>query len=107
MRKQKCEWSLSSRVQLYYSRFSPDDRWIAFNAVRGTDLSTIYVVPAAGGEWTRITEEKAGLTSRTGLLMAGYFTLSLIAPRDISTFGDSLHPVSGKPVASLFKSHRI
>jgi Tol biopolymer transport system component len=43
---------------LYYSRFSPDDRWIAFNAVKGTDISTIYVTRASGGDWTRITEEK-------------------------------------------------
>jgi sugar lactone lactonase YvrE len=45
---------------LWQPRFSPDERWIIFNAVgaTGAGVSTIYVVPAAGGEWTRITEGK-------------------------------------------------
>jgi Tol biopolymer transport system component len=43
---------------LYQSRFSPDGRWIAFQAVRYSPRteSAIYVVPAAGGPWTRISK---------------------------------------------------
>ncbi len=48
---------------LFEPHFSPNGRWIAFNAVtvspqpRGTE-STIYVTSAAGGPWIRITEGK-------------------------------------------------
>jgi Tol biopolymer transport system component len=44
---------------LFREHFSPDGQWIAFLAVNrsiATD-SVIYVVPTAGGPWTRITEE--------------------------------------------------
>ncbi len=44
--------------ELWQPRFSPDDRWVVFNAVAQPDQSwsTLYVVPAAGGSWTQITE---------------------------------------------------
>ncbi|HKX31328.1 MAG TPA: winged helix-turn-helix domain-containing protein [Blastocatellia bacterium] len=43
---------------LYQTRFSPDDRWISFIAARAHEagVSTIYAIPAAGGEWKRLTE---------------------------------------------------
>jgi Tol biopolymer transport system component len=45
---------------LYQARFSPDQRWISFIAAPAIEagISTIYVIPASGGEWTRITEAK-------------------------------------------------
>ena len=45
---------------LWQARFSPDERWICFNAVNATRVvtSTIYVVGASGGDWIRITDEK-------------------------------------------------
>ncbi|HSF24380.1 MAG TPA: protein kinase [Blastocatellia bacterium] len=45
---------------LWQGHYSPDERWITFNAIRPTEsgVSTIYVIPAAGGEWRRITEGK-------------------------------------------------
>ena len=42
---------------LYQPHFSPDSRWIAFNAVNSL-TSTIYAIPAAGGPWIRITDGK-------------------------------------------------
>jgi Tol biopolymer transport system component len=43
---------------LWQGRFSPDGRWISFNAYNATDaaFSTIYVVSTSGGPWVRITE---------------------------------------------------
>lgn len=43
---------------LWQGRFSPDGRWISFNAFSATDaaVSTVYVVPASGGPWIPITE---------------------------------------------------
>ncbi len=45
---------------LYQARFSPNDRWISFTAAKAMEagISTIHVIPAAGGEWRQITEGK-------------------------------------------------
>jgi Tol biopolymer transport system component/DNA-binding winged helix-turn-helix (wHTH) protein len=49
-----------SEMNLWQARFSPDQKWISFIAVKAMEagISTIYVVPASGGEWKRITEAK-------------------------------------------------
>src|SRR5262249_1791192 len=39
--------------------FAPDGRWIVFEAVANSATaaeSTLYIVPTAGGSWTRITD---------------------------------------------------
>lgn len=43
---------------LWQGRFSPDGRWISFNAFNATDpsVSTIYMISASGGEWVKLTE---------------------------------------------------
>jgi Tol biopolymer transport system component/DNA-binding winged helix-turn-helix (wHTH) protein len=43
---------------LWQGRFSPDGRWISFNAFNATDpsVSTVYVISASGGEWIKLTE---------------------------------------------------
>jgi Tol biopolymer transport system component/DNA-binding winged helix-turn-helix (wHTH) protein len=43
---------------LWQGRFSPDGRWISFNAFNATDpsVSTVYVVSSSGGEWVKLTE---------------------------------------------------
>jgi Tol biopolymer transport system component len=45
---------------LYQARFSPDDRWVSFIAAKAVEagISTIHVIPAAGGPWKQITEGK-------------------------------------------------
>ena len=46
---------------VWQDRFSPDGRWIVFEAVRDQDTrieSTIYVVAVDGGQWVRITDGK-------------------------------------------------
>ncbi len=45
---------------LWQAHQSPNGRWIVFIAIKTTEsgISTIYTVPASGGEWTRITEGK-------------------------------------------------
>ena len=89
---------------LYYSRFSPDDRWIAFNAVKGTDLSTIFVTAVSGGEWTRITEEK-GWSDKPNWSPDGkilYFVSDRITGY-LNVWGIHFDPVSGKPVGEPFQ----
>jgi Tol biopolymer transport system component/DNA-binding winged helix-turn-helix (wHTH) protein len=49
---------------LWHAHFSPDQRWILFQGVNVNEkvtepsLSTIYVAPAAGGDWIHITDGK-------------------------------------------------
>jgi Tol biopolymer transport system component len=47
---------------LYQSRFSPDDRWIAFEALPSSNnqysASVVYVSAASGGPWIPITDGK-------------------------------------------------
>jgi hypothetical protein len=47
---------------LYQARFSPDERWIVFEAVPKSNnqpaASAIYVSPASGRPWIRITDGK-------------------------------------------------
>ena len=47
---------------LYQARFSPDERWIVFEAIpdghNQPSASEIYVSPASGGPWIRITDGK-------------------------------------------------
>jgi Tol biopolymer transport system component len=47
---------------LYQARFSPDERWIVFEAIpeghQQPSASAIYVSPASGGSWIRITDGK-------------------------------------------------
>ncbi len=49
-----------SAYQLYQPHFSPDGRWIVFEAVANlpNPESTLYVVSASGGPWTRVTNSK-------------------------------------------------
>jgi Tol biopolymer transport system component/DNA-binding winged helix-turn-helix (wHTH) protein len=47
-----------SGYRLYEAQFSPDGRWISFNAVTSPGTSTIYTVPTGGGEWTAITDSR-------------------------------------------------
>ena len=51
--------------QLYQAHFSPDGRWIVFEAVADSPnlaptllAPTLYVVPTSGGPWTQITGSK-------------------------------------------------
>ncbi|HKQ79688.1 MAG TPA: winged helix-turn-helix domain-containing protein [Blastocatellia bacterium] len=45
---------------LWQARFSPDDSWVSFIAAKAVEagISTIHVIPAAGGPWKQITEGK-------------------------------------------------
>ena len=49
------------KYDLYQPHFSPNGRWIVFGAAANSATimeTTLYVVPAAGGAWTRITDGK-------------------------------------------------
>jgi serine/threonine protein kinase/Tol biopolymer transport system component len=90
---------------LWAHYYSPDARWITFNAIQVTEagVSTIYVVPASGGEWRRITEGKywddIPLWSPDGR------TIYFVSDRSgfFNVWGIRFDPTSGKPVGEAFR----
>jgi Tol biopolymer transport system component/DNA-binding winged helix-turn-helix (wHTH) protein len=87
---------------LYEAQFSPDGRWVCFNAVTSPGISTIYAVPASGGEWIAITgglfwEDKPrwGPDGRTI-----YFTSTRAG--FVNVWGRRFDPQRGTPVADPF-----
>jgi Tol biopolymer transport system component len=42
-------------LDLYQPHLSPNGRWIVFEGVENVDSSSLYVMPATGGPWKRIT----------------------------------------------------
>ncbi len=94
------------RYDLWQPHFSPNGRWIVFNAVANSPSaveSTIYVVPLEGGPWTRITEGKHwddkprwspdGKTIYFVSGIGGFFNL----------WGVHFDPAKGKPVGEPFR----
>ena len=86
-------------------RFSPDERWISFMAVdRGQrDVSTIYVMPAAGGPWIPITDG-ANYDDKPRWSPDGR-AIYYLSARDgaLNLWGRRFDPSTGKTVGAPFR----
>ena len=90
---------------LWQARYSPNQRWISFVAIKALDaaIATIHAVPAAGGEWTRVTEGRYwddkprwapdGRTLYFISNRAGFFNV----------WGIRFDPVRGQPIGEPFR----
>jgi Tol biopolymer transport system component len=92
---------------LQQAHFSPDGRWIAFTATINSPQAaeaTLYVMPASGGPWTRISERKhwndKPAWSPDGTTI--YF-LSNAAGGFFNVWGIRFDPAKGKPVGEPFR----
>ncbi len=91
---------------LYQAHFSPDGRWICFIAVKATEAgsSVIRVMPASGGAWTQITEEKYWADkprwSPDGKTI--YFISNRVSGF-LNVWGIRFDPIQGKPVGEQFQ----
>jgi Tol biopolymer transport system component len=94
------------RYDLWQPTFSPNGRWILFEAVENSPTSaesSIYVAPVEGGSWIRITDGKHwddkprwspdGKTIYFISGVGGFFNLWRI----------HFDPTMGKPVGALFR----
>ena len=92
-------------ANLWQARFSPDNRWISFCAANATEagVSTIFVVPAPGGEWTRITEGRY-FDDKARWSPDGK-TLYFVSNRTgfFQVWGIRFDPLKGQPVGDPFR----
>jgi Tol biopolymer transport system component len=89
---------------LYQATFSPNQRWIAFNAVTADQgVSAIYVVAAEGGQWTPLTE--GSFWSDKPRWSPDGRTLYFISNRSgfLNVWGRRFDPASGKPSGEPFR----
>lgn len=93
---------------LWQGRFSPDGNWICFNATKfagapGATGSTIFVVPATGGDWVRISEEESW-SDKARWSPEGK-TIYFVSSRTgfLNVWGRRFDPVRGQPVGELFQ----
>ena len=88
--------------RLYEAQFSPDGRWICFNAVTSPGTSTIYTVPTGGGDWTAMTDGRSWDDKpRWG---PDGKTLYFVSRRAgfVNLWGRRFDPQHGTPVADAF-----
>ena len=94
------------KYDLYQSRFSPNSRWIVFEATGNSPThaeSALYVVPAAGGAWTRITDGK-DWDDKPRWSPDGK-TIYFVSGRGgvFNLWGIHFDPAQGKPVGEPFR----
>jgi dipeptidyl aminopeptidase/acylaminoacyl peptidase len=89
----------------FEQRFSPDQRWISFIAVNATDagVSTIYVMPAAGGSWTAVTDGSV-YDDKPHWAPDGR-TIYFVSPRDgvLNVWRRQFNPETGQPAGGVFR----
>ena len=87
---------------LYQATFSPNQKWIAFNAT-SPGLSAIYVMSAEGGQWTAVSEgtfwDDKPRWSPDGK------TVYFVSNRSgfLNVWGRRFDPVAGKPSGDPFR----
>jgi len=91
---------------LAQARLSPDERWISFNAGKLSEpgISTIYVIPSTGGEWTRVTTEGKYFDGKARWSPDGK-TIYFISNRGgfMNVWGAPFDPKTGKPAGEPFR----
>jgi Tol biopolymer transport system component len=94
---------------MWQGRFSPDDRWIIFNAsTMDEPLSVIYVIPASGGPWILVTDET--YWADKGRWAPDGRTIYFISNRLTGFFnvwGVRFDPAKGKPEGEPFRVTRL
>jgi Tol biopolymer transport system component/DNA-binding winged helix-turn-helix (wHTH) protein len=89
----------------FEARFSPDQRWVSFIAVDGSDagVATVFVMPTAGGPWRAITDGST-YDDKPHWAPDGR-TLYFVSHRNgiLNVWGRRFDTTVGQPVGSIFK----
>ena len=93
----------------WQGRFSPDGRWVLFNAQNLADrsVSVLGVVPFSGGKWTRLTD--ATVWADKARWGPDGRTIYFISNRNGAFFdvwGLRFDPDSGRPIGQEFRVTR-
>jgi serine/threonine protein kinase len=93
------------KYNFWQGNYSPDGHWIAVNAEdkTGVGISTIGVLPASGGEWRPITEEK--YWNDTPRWSPDGKTIYFLSSRSgfMNVWGIRFNPANGEPVGEPFR----
>jgi dipeptidyl aminopeptidase/acylaminoacyl peptidase len=91
---------------LFQGQFSPDGHWVAFEAVRDVSNgreSSIFVVPAHGGKWIRITDGRQW-DDKPRWSPDGKSIYFISARRGFyNVWGNRIDPVDGRAVGNPFQ----
>ncbi len=93
---------------LFQGQFSPDGRWIVFEAVRASPTfnaqSSIYLIPAAGGPWTRVSKEGVHWDDKPRWSPDGK-TIYFVSGSGgfFNVWGIRFDPTRGKPLGEPFR----
>jgi serine/threonine protein kinase len=94
---------------IYQGRFSPDGRWVIFNAqnLKVVGTSVIGVVPASGGKWTPLTDAKFWADKpRWGPDGRTIYFISNRNGAFFDVWGIRFDPQSGRPTGEEFRVTR-
>lgn len=96
----------SPAYYLFQGQFSPDGHWVAFEAVRDVSNgreSSIFVVPAHGGKWIRITDGRQW-DDKPRWSPDGKSIYFISARRGFyNVWGNRIDPVDGRAVGNPFQ----
>jgi Tol biopolymer transport system component len=93
------------RYNFWNMRFSPNERWICFNATSEPSnlISVLGVVPSSGGPWTQVTEEQWADKPRWSTDGKIIYFLSNRKTAFFNVYGIHFNPSTGKPVGEIFQ----
>jgi Tol biopolymer transport system component len=96
-------------ANVWQGRFSPDGRWIVFNTIKPTaaEVSTIHVVAATGGAWTKISEVDS-FDDKARWSPDGR-TIYFVSNRNgsLNVWGRRVDPATGRPNGAAFQVTRF